>query len=70
MIFSSFKILQKDFSWWFVDFYDPDGYYFDQDGFDEFGGYYDSKGLYFPGPGNKHEFKDLLDYEDDDELIR
>jgi len=72
------KIYSKfnSFLWWiylysFADFYDPDGYYFNKDGIDEFGGYY--KGIYYiPGPGNKHEFEDLYDDEDDydDELIR
>ncbi|CDW85455.1 UNKNOWN [Stylonychia lemnae] len=49
------------------DFYDQDGYYFNKEGYDEFGGYYDGL-YYFPGPGNKHEFEDLYDEEDD--LIR
>ena len=39
-------------------FYDPDGYFFNEKGFDEFGGYYDNEGLYHPGPGNMHEFPD------------
>jgi hypothetical protein len=39
-------------------FYDPDGYFFDEKGFDEFGGYYDNDGLYHPGEGNIHEFPD------------
>lgn len=54
-----------------VDFYDPDGYYFDKEGLDEYGGYYD--GIYYvPGEGNRHEFEDLYYEEDDyeDELIR
>jgi hypothetical protein len=52
-----------------IDFYDPDGYYFDQEGFDEFGGYYEGI-YYYPGEGNKHEFEDFQDddYEDDDLL--
>lgn len=54
-----------------VDFYDPDGYYFDKEGFDEFGGYYDSDGYYHPGEGNKHEFEDLHEEDDyEDELIQ
>jgi hypothetical protein len=44
-----------------VDFYDPDGYYFDVEGFDEFGGYYDEHGYYHPGEGNKHEFEELFE---------
>ena len=39
-------------------FYDPDGYLFNKDGFDEFGGYYDNEGFYHPGEKNKHEFPD------------
>lgn len=55
----------------FIDFYDPDGYYFNKDGYDEFGGRYDAKGFYTPGEGNKHEFEDLDDdYDDEDELIK
>jgi hypothetical protein len=38
-------------------FYDPDGYFFDSEGFDEFGGYYDNDGYYHPGEKNKHEFE-------------
>ena len=51
-------------------FYDPDGYYFDKDGFDEFGGSYDERGYYHPGEKNKHEF--MAEEEDyyEDELIR
>jgi hypothetical protein len=62
---------EKDIDYHFLDFYDPDGYYFDVDGFDEFGGYYDKKGYYHPGKANAHEFKDLLEYDDEeeDELI-
>lgn len=57
--------------WYFIDFYDPDGYYFDVNGKDEFGGYYDERGLYHPGPGNIHEFNDSYQEEDEeDELIR
>jgi hypothetical protein len=37
------------------DFYDPNGYYFDKNGFDEYGGYYE--GLYYqPGPGYEAEY--------------
>lgn len=61
----SLKILKPS-----VDFYDPDGYYFDVEGFDEFGGYYDSKGYYHPGEANKHEFEELHDYDYEDDLIR
>jgi hypothetical protein len=53
-----------------IDFYDPDGYYFNKEGLDEFGGYYDDDYLYHPGEGNKHEFEDLYDVEEEDELIR
>jgi hypothetical protein len=33
-------------------FYDPNGYKFNKDGYDEFGGYYDDKYFYYvTGPG-------------------
>ena len=32
------------------DFYDPLGYYFDKDGYDETGGKYDDAGYYIPAP--------------------
>lgn len=55
-----------------IDFYDPDGYYFNKSGYDEFGGRYDKNGFYHPGEGNKHDFKDLYeeDYYEEDELAR
>lgn len=58
-----------------IDFYDPDGYYFNKEGFDEFGGRYDNEGLYIPGEKNKHEFQDMYaqevdDDEYNDELVR
>jgi hypothetical protein len=53
----------------FLDFYDPDGYYFDVNGFDEFGGHYEGD-LYFPGEKNKHEFEDLYYDEEEDELVK
>jgi hypothetical protein len=32
-------------------FYDPKGYYFNKEGYDEFGGYYDETySKYIPGP--------------------
>lgn len=37
-------------------FYDPDGHFFNQNGFDEFGGYYDNNNIYVPGQANKHLF--------------
>lgn len=33
------------------DFYDNEGYYFDVEGFDELGGYYDDNGEYIAPPG-------------------
>ena len=39
-----FYILEEDES-----FFDPWGYKFDPDGYDEFGGYYDDDGYYVPG---------------------
>lgn len=55
----------------FVAFYDPDGYFFDEEGYDEFGGFYD-KGFYVPGEKNKHEFDNhhYDYYDEDDELVR
>ena len=52
-------------------FYDPDGYLFDKNRRDEFGGHYDEQWRYHPGEANKHEFQDMYneDYDDDD-LIR
>ena len=44
-------------------FFDPDGYFFNEDGFDEFGGYYDNDGFYHPGEKNKHEFPDYKAHE-------
>ena len=34
-------------------FYDPNGYYFDKDGYDEFGVYYEK---YVPGPEYEDEY--------------
>ncbi len=47
-------------------FFDPDGYFFDQEGFDQYGGYYDNDGYYHPGPGNKHEFPDYKAHDQND----
>ena len=47
-------------------FYDPDGYFFDKDGFDQFGGYYDNDGYYHPGEKNKHEFPDYKQHDQTD----
>ena len=38
-------------------FYDQNGYYFDKDGYDEFGGYYDDTYFYYvPGPDYAEEY--------------
>ena len=38
-------------------FYDPAGYYFNKDGYDEFGGYYDDQsGSYVPGAGYEDQY--------------
>ena len=50
----------------FLGFYDPDGYFFDKDGFDQFGGYYDNDGYYHPGEKNKHEFPDYKQHDQSD----
>ncbi len=50
-------------------FYDPNGYYFDQEGYDEFGGYYEN-GYYVPGPDYAEEyyrrFNEVYGQEDDE----
>ena len=33
------------------EYFDPEGYYFNKQGFDEFGGYYDKNGEYIAPPG-------------------
>ena len=38
------------------DFYDPNGYYFDKEGYDEFGGYYDDDLNYVPAEEYKEEY--------------
>ena len=39
-------------------FYDPEGVYFDQEGYNKFGGYYDYDSNYFPGSEEpKHKSK-------------
>jgi hypothetical protein len=38
------------------DFYDPNGFYFDANGYDEFGGYYDDDLYYVPGPDYADEY--------------
>ena len=43
------------------DFYDPDGWYFDKDGYDQFGGKYDDDNNYIPGQSNQHLFEDYGD---------
>ena len=47
-------------------FWDPDGVYFNRDGFDKHGGYYDDNDEYIPGKGWDEEhncYKDELDDE-------
>ena len=43
-------------------FFDPDGYYFNKEGFDKHGGHYGDDNKYYPGEGNKH----ILDKYDND----
>ena len=38
------------------EFFDPWGYKFDPDGYDEYGGYYDDDGVYVPGSGYEDEY--------------
>jgi len=49
-----------------IGFFDPDGYFFDSEGFDQYGGYYDNDGYYHPGEGNKHEFPDYKAHDQND----
>ena len=47
-------------------FWDPDGVYFNREGFDKHGGYYDDNNVYIPGKGWDEEnncYKDELDDE-------
>ena len=53
-------------------FWDPDGVYFNRDGFDKHGGYYDDNNEYVPGEGwdeanncYKDEINDYDDYDDE-----
>ena len=39
-------------------FYDPDGYLFNKEGFDEFGGHYDDDNIYIPGEKNEELLED------------
>lgn len=45
-------------------FYDPDGHYFNQEGYDELGGQYDDNNIYIPGEKASHMFDQ--DGDDDD----
>ena len=44
-------------------FYDPYGYYFDEEGYDEYGGYYDDDGYYVPGEGHEDEYYGMYEQE-------
>ena len=50
-------------------FWDPDGVYFNRDGFDKHGGYYDDNNVYQPGEGwdevNNRYFDEPDDYDDE-----
>lgn len=61
----------------FLGFWDPDGIYFNREGYDRHGGYYDdNNGKYVPGRGwdDMHncyfdeEYDDYEDFDDDDDL--
>ena len=45
-----FYVLEKG------DYYDTNGYYFNEEGYDGFGGYYDDAGIYVPGPDYAEEY--------------
>ena len=51
-------------------FWDPDGVYFNREGYDKHGGYYDDNNEYVPGEGwdeaNNCYFDEANDYDDDD----
>jgi hypothetical protein len=49
------------------DFYDPNGFYFDLEGYDEFGGYYDDDLNYVPGEEYKAEYYARLKQIEDKE---
>lgn len=52
-------------------FYDPDGHYFNKDGYDDLGGYYNDDNIYVPGEKASHMFnQDDGDYDpfENDEL--
>jgi hypothetical protein len=53
------------------DFYDPNGYYFDENGYDGFGGYYDDNMVYVPAPEFAEEYykkyQETYDYGYDNE---
>ena len=51
-------------------FYDPKGVYFNSDGFNAEGGYYDEDGKYFPPKRDPAKKKPRNEIEDDEELIR
>ena len=50
-------------------FWDPDGVYFNREGFDKHGGYYDDNNVYQPGEGwdevNNRYFDEADDYDDE-----
>ncbi len=53
-------------------FYDPDGYYFDNEGYDEFGGYY-NRGYYVKPKRNYRHQKyeeEYDDYYEEDDMVR
>ena len=45
------------------DFYDNNGFYFDEEGYDEFGGYYDDDLNYVPGKAYEEEYYKRLNEE-------
>lgn len=49
-------------------FYDPDGFYFDQEGYDKYGGYYNESGNYVPGESKEDEYYQTYEGFDEDDL--
>jgi hypothetical protein len=46
-----------------ADFFDPEGFYFDKQGYDGIGGYYDKEGQYVPPPGLKDPNAGTFQYD-------
>jgi hypothetical protein len=65
-----FYILQNEDGTERGDFYDVNGFYFDEEGYDEFGGYYDDDLNYVPGKAYEEEYYKRLNEEQYREAVR